>query len=128
MQKLILMMLLSVASNSAMAEWVALAEQDSLTPYVNPHTISKNGSKVTMWWLADFKEVKNVAGITYLSSEAQGEFDCQEENARTLTYRWYSGNMGSGNVVFANDNQQEWKPVPPDTLIEVVWKFACGKK
>jgi len=130
MRKVILLMLLAVESSSAMAEWVKVSSSDdgNATAYVDSSTILKNGSKVEIWTLLDFRIAKTTGGKTYLSTRQQNEFDCKERKRRLLTYSLYSGNMGSGNVVYENSNIGNWDVIPPDSLGEDFWIFSCDRK
>ena len=124
-----LISLLVLSSGSVCAEWVALGESDSeTTVYVDPDTIRRKGDLVKMWELYDFKPIRTVAGNSYFSSKAQIENDCAEERRRTLAFTWFSGNMGSGKVVFSESHEGRWAPVAPDTIGLMLWTFACGKK
>lgn len=55
MRKIILMLLLTVVSNSAMAEWVLVGGDYAVTYYVDPTTIHKSGNFVRMWDMIDKK-------------------------------------------------------------------------
>ena len=89
MHKVVLMMLLAVVSSSAMAEWIkigstSMADQ-TVTYYADPATIRKSGNMVKMWNLSDFKSAKDAGnGNIYMSTKAQYEFDCKEEQTRLL--------------------------------------------
>jgi hypothetical protein len=132
MRKAILMMILAVVSSSAAAEWTAVSSNEKFTVYVESATIRKNGNMVEIWQLFDEKTAETVAGITYMSSKDQEEFDCKEKLARPLYSTYHSGNMGRGEIVFTNETPGNsiygnWTPVMPGTIIETLWKFACGK-
>ena len=128
MRKVILMMLLAVASNSAMAEWVNVGSNENVSIYVDPTTIQRAGNMAKMWHLFDFKYVKEDMGEPYLSTREQNEYDCKEEKYRRRATSQHSKNMGSGKVVYSDSYTAKWKPVPPDSGIEIMWKFACLKR
>jgi hypothetical protein len=111
-------------------EWLKVSSSDdgTSTAYVNPSTILKNGGKVKMWVLLDFRIVKTTGGNTYLSARQENEFDCKEIKRRLLSYTLHSGNMGTGNVVYQDSKLGNWEVVNPDSLVEILWKFACGMK
>ena len=125
-------------SSSAMAEWVEIGTTDKSTTdksttdkstiYADPATIRKSANKVKMWSLYDFDSIHVVAGYEYLSSESQSEYDCKEEQSRLLYFSWHSENMGRGDVVYTETKPGvDWSPVAPRSVIETLWKFACGK-
>ena len=65
---------------------------------------------------------------SYLSSKTQWEFDCKEEKLRILALTWFSGQMGSGKVVFSGSETGKGEPIQPGSIAESLWKIACGKK
>jgi len=129
MHKAILMVLLAVVSSSAMAEWVAVGTAVGSTHYANPNTIRKSGNKVKMWSLIDFNSVQEVSADTkFLSQKTQQEYDCKEEQRRTLYFSWHSEKMGKGVIAHLDDEpDKNWSPIPPESANEILWKFACGK-
>ena len=130
MRKSILMVLLAVISNSAMAEWVWVDNGINTITYADPDTILKNGSRVKMWDLADFKTAQVLTGNPnpYMSMKERNEYDCKESQVRTLVLYFISRNMGRGKKINANNELGKWKPVPPEGLKNTLWKFACGKR
>lgn len=130
MNKLIFLMLLGVMSiTSAAAEWVEVGRNDTFATFVDPSTIRKKGDIVKLWSLQDLKTAEVVVNDKpYLSAVGQEEYDCKEEQERTLALRFYAENMGRGKVVFTGDNPGNWSPITPQTIGEMLWEFACGKK
>ena len=133
MTRLILITLLVLSSGPAYAEWVAIGYSESLggyTVYVDLDTIRRKGDLVKMWYLLDFETIQTVAGDSFLSSKSQHEYDCTEERDRILALTMFSGNMGSGKVVYSSSDKDkwEWAPVQPDSISQTLWKVACNKK
>lgn len=66
----------------------------------------------------------------YMSEEEQVEFDCEDEQMRTLYFSYRSGNMGEGELVdsISNSSNIKWGPIEPDSAGAFLWKYACGKK
>ena len=130
MKRLIVMTLLVLSSSPAYAEWVKVSDSDEAgkTVYVDPATIRRNSNLVTMWQFYDYKTVQTVAGIGFLTVKEQWEFDCAEERRRVLALTEFSGNMGSGTVVYTNSEVGKWQPVAQSSIGQLLWKFACGKK
>jgi hypothetical protein len=104
------------------AEWVSVVviDHDDKTIFVD----------MIMWWeLHDFKTAQTVGGSPYFSQKVQREFDCTTELVRVLVFTEFSGNMGSGNMVyFSSPNTGKWQPIEPDSLGQTLWKVACNKK
>lgn len=125
MRNFTLMLLLTVVSNSAMAEWVDVGSNENITIYVDPATVKRSGHLAKMWQLSDFKTSQKDMGEKYLSAKDQNEYDCKEVKWRRRASSQHSGNMGGGKVVYKDSFTTRWKPVPPDSGTEIMWKFAC---
>jgi Surface-adhesin protein E len=120
-------LLLAAVSTSAVAEWVEIASNPTLTAYVDRTTIRKAGDSVRMWDLTDYKAVKvSVSGKNYLSSKIEAEYDCKAWQFRILTFSDHSGHMGAGEVVYRDPDPCRWQPVFPSTISEALWNIACG--
>jgi surface-adhesin protein E len=129
MKRFVLITLLLLSSGPAYAEWVKVGEaDDGMTVYYDPATIRRNRNLVTMWQFYDYKTVQTVAGIGFLTVKEQWEFDCAEERSRVLALTEFSGNMGSGTVVYSNSEVGKWQPVATRSMGQLLWKFACGKQ
>ena len=124
------MLMLIFISTSVMAEWTALEwshEDGGLTLFVDYTTIRKEGDKVKMLSLVDFKVIEKDE-IDLYSSRAQNEYDCKEKQIRQLFYALYSDSMGKGKMEHANSEHLNWLPVQPESMEEAMWKVACSKK
>jgi hypothetical protein len=104
-----LITLLVSSSGPAYAEWVSIGANNhrGRTVYTDPDSIRLKGDLVKMWELSDFRTIQTVSGDSFLSRKAQKEFDCVEERARVLACAGFSGNMGSGNVIFSSNDEPE---------------------
>ena len=132
MFKVVLFMLMLVASNSANAEWVKIRSEGNNTTYVDPATISKTDNIVQMWGVVDLKESKKEEeGKSFLSAKGLQEYDCKETQIRSISLTFYSGNMGGGDVIHSYTDAVKWKwkwnPVTPGSASEAMWKVACPK-
>lgn len=126
---LIALTFLVVTSGPAYAEWVKVSDTDETgkTVYVDPATIRRNSNLVKMWQFYDYKTVQTVGGNRFLTAKEQWEFDCAEGRSRVVARKEFSGNMGSGTMVFTNSQVGKWTPVVPDSVGQTVWKVACEK-
>ena len=114
---LALITLLVLRSEPASAEWVGIGDNNAgMTVYVNPDTIRRKGDLVKMWSLYDYKNIEMIAGRSSLSTRIQYELDCAEERFRLHAYARFSGNMGSGTVVYSDPNISNWEPVAPQSF------------
>lgn len=130
MTRLFLITLLLLSSSPAYAEWVKVSDSDEAgkSVYVDPTTIRRTSNLVKMWQFYDYKTVQTVGGFRFLTAKEQWEFDCAEERGRVVALKQFSGNMGSGTMVFTNSQVGKWIPVEPGSIGQTVWKVACGKK
>jgi hypothetical protein len=125
--QIFILILVTVASGSAMAEWVPVGGNDRFTLYSDPTTISKSGNMVKMLRLTDFKTVQGNTGEHYMSTKRQDEYDCVRERRRIIFVAAHSKKMGEGYVVIRVINKlDDWKPISPGSQGEAVWEFACG--
>ena len=125
-----LITLLLVSSGPANAEWVSIDanNQRGRTVYTDPDTIRLKGDVVTMWSLNDYRTRQTMGSTSYLSSKVQTEYDCAEERIRTLASTFFSGNMGSGDVVYSIAKEGEWQLLEPGSLGQSEWEIACDKE
>lgn len=135
MSRIIMLLLLAVVSNSAVAEWVKVGESEFATIYTDSSTIRKNANMTKMWVLMDNKEAQKINDndtATYLSSKSLYEYDCKKRQYRTFSVTNFAGKMGAGNITADIVNTAEGlrvrKEIQPDSINESIWKYACSKK
>lgn len=129
MRKAISAMLLGLVSISAMADWVEVGGNEATAAYADPATIRRAGNLVKMWHLLDYAKARGFEGIKpYMSVMMQDEYDCEQARTRTLSLSIHSGNMGEGLMLAINAEPGKWRPVSPDTLVEILREFACWKQ
>lgn len=125
-----LITLLVLNSEPAYAEWVSIDvnNQRGRTVYTDPDTIRLKGDVVTMWSLHDYKTIQTMGSTSYLSYKVQTEYDCAEERIRKLASTFFSGNMGSGDVVYSGSKEGKWQRLEPGSLGQSEWEVACDKE
>lgn len=130
MKKVVVLLLLMVSTN-VFAEWSKLGDSSDKesTVYVDFETIKRKGNKVKMSYLLDFKSVKTIGNISFLSSVFYTEFDCEEETGRLIDASLYLRNMLMGGVVDSMSNMKnEPTSIQPLTTEQLLFKIACYKK
>jgi len=45
-----------------------------------------------------------------------------------IAFTWFSVNMGSGQVVYSDSDEDKWRPVAQESIGQVLSKHACGKE
>lgn len=152
MRKAILVILLSVVSNSAMAGWVKVitdSNYDNQSPcekncyfiYVDMATISKSGDTVKVWRMNNFSKPESLINrwlppsVTnskqYLSVTIQEEYNCKDQQVRVLFASYHSGHMGGGQAVHTNSVIDKWTSIggmSPDVPVKLLWRAVCEKQ
>ena len=124
-----LFVLLAVLSSSALAEWVPIIRSELAIYYVDATSIRRDGNKIKMLELVDYKKAKLAGnGKPYLSIKFQTEYDCRAEQYRILFFTSSSENMGAGDVVSSKNYTSEWLPTLTENIAEAMRKYGCGKR
>jgi hypothetical protein len=129
-----LITLLFLSSISANAEWTAVKKdylmQGLQTVYVDPDSIRREGSLVTIRQLINFKWMQGSArGPTrFLSTETHKQFDCAEKRLRLLAFTEFSRGMGGGISADGYVDKGNWLPVEPESINQAIWEVACGRE
>ncbi len=129
-----LITLLFLGGAPAYAEWVAV-EKDYLLPgiqtvYVDPASIRKEASLVTMWQLTDYQWMQgNPRGPTrFMSTKTHKQFDCAQRRLRLLAFTEFSHGMGIGIPTGGYVDKDNWLPVEPESINQALWEVVCGKE
>jgi len=129
-----LITLLFLSSIPANAEWTEVKKdylmQGLQTVYVDPDSIRREGSLVTIWQLINFKWMQGSArGPTrFLSTETHKQFDCAEKRLRLLAFTEFSRGMGGGISADGYVDKGNWLPVEPESINQAIWEVACGRE
>jgi len=117
-----------VSALTAHAEWKSVGSaQDRSEWYFDSDTILRHGSIVEMSVLDNLKAPKRFMGYYYLSAKARMTFNCETGSNLVLKSRYYSDNMGEGQVLGTYTNDA-WGSGMPESIGPVLWKAACSKK
>ena len=129
MRDITLTVLLTIASNNAMAEWVKVTASSfgtggEIIAYADPDIVPKYSNRVKMWELYDFKRSRS----SNTSSRKRVEYDCKKEQARQLQATYYAESMGKGDVLISVTTPGQWEPVLSGTVNKKMWQFACNNR
>jgi hypothetical protein len=119
---------LALVSSSALAGWVEVSDTDRFITFADPATISKSGDTVKMWDLLDYRKIREVEGVRYLSQKSESEYDCKKARTRPLVMFLHLGMMGSGQTVFTSTTPDPWQRVEPGSVNEALMKYACAQR
>ena len=135
MKRLLLLTILALNIGPAYAEWVPIeAKYQSpglQTLYIDPATIRRDGSQVTLESLVDWKWMQgNRSPSRFYSTKVTKQFDCGEKRLRSIASTDYLGHMGTGKPAGGSGYTSEghWVPVEPESLNQGLWEAACGKR
>jgi len=129
-----LLILMFLGSERVYAEWVLVdrIEEKGFTLYIDPATISHQSGLAEITSLEDFAAAQTAKNNTYLSRKIRRAYYCAEPLSRLLEIKEFSGNMGTGKVVYTFSSlfskHTEWIPVLPDSTVETLWHAACDRK
>lgn len=129
MKKIILTIMLGLASNCAVAEWTRVSVNDVYIQYADFGRISKAGGNAIMWELLDYvSEQKGASGNRYLSEKIHREYDCRGEQVRLLAISGFNKRMGEGKVTYSDSNPAKWEKVRPASVNDFLLVKACSNK
>lgn len=130
----ILFTVLIMAHGPVRAEWVAIEAQYQTHPlqtaYVDPDSLHREGSVVTLSALIDWKAMQGGRAPTrFYSTKVTKQFDCATMRVRTLAVTDFYDHMGTGEIIGGGGYTSEghWVAIAPGTLNEGLWEEACGK-
>jgi len=127
--KYLLVLILILASDLAMAEWSKIGESEKrggYTAYADLTSARKAYNRVKMWVLFDYKIEQKVSGFNFLSEKVRREYDCEEEQMRMLAFSLFSWNMEKGDLVRSYNQPQKWEKIQSGSIDELEWKAACN--
>lgn len=129
-----LLMLVGACSRPVPTDWIMVKDTpptgDGFVTYAAPSTIRRTGTTVTMSSLIDFTVIPGAAlDRPHFPWIDEWEYECEGKILRPLSFREYSGKMGTGENLFTHASPQFWWiAVKPGSVSEALWKMACGKK
>jgi hypothetical protein len=122
-------LVLTMASLSAAAEWVKVAQTPAAAYYVDNANLARSDGKVKIWQLIDLAANSSApdAQQKNQSSIGQREYDCIRGLFKGGYTVDYSGSMGSGPPLRSIIGSTIWAPVAPGSTDALMAAFACGK-
>lgn len=121
------LLVLSVLSSSAMAEWVRIYGDDKMNAYADSASIRKKGNVTKVFSLFDFRDENTLKeGAAYQSIVRETDFNCKQNQQRMVSFVIYSGKMAKGKVVESGDETQDWKTVSREQVARDMKKYVCS--
>lgn len=115
-------------AGSALAEWEQVALTGDGQFYVESSSVRTIGKNKEAWVMLNLKSSQKATnGKRYLSAKAKVVFDCVNDKKSYLALVYYSGKMGTGNVV-VDDNFKtyDWYHNVPDSAFAIVARAVCS--
>ena len=129
MKSAVMGVLLVCATGTALADWVRIRSDGTVTVLADSGSVSRSGDMATMWSMINYTTPRKTDdGEEYLSSRQRLEYDCIDKLSRRLEFDRYSDLSGLGRAVYSNKNASAWSPVAPGSVVGELFGFACGAK
>ena len=131
MTKMLMMLMLLVSTNVLAVDWVKTGGTDDFDKYLNPQSIRRDGNKVKVWTLKDYKsgQVLGDNKTRFFSDVLRYEYDCFEDTNRLIDLYSYSGKMGQGDIVLSIPNVTiPAGSVIPGSIGAATLKLVCATK
>ena len=127
MKRFLTTVIFATISTVTCAEWTRIAETTQGVSYVDFSTVRKSAMSVKVWTLFSYAEPQDLVGKTYFSRKTQKVFDCSEETSQITAMVITSGKMSLGDVLGANYDPSNKRPVAPDSIEWNILKAVCSK-
>ena len=124
MRAIITALFLILFSESAVAEWTRVLENDETTFYLDLERIRKQDGSVYYWTLADYRKITKFGDLSAMSYK-QG--DCKKFRVKALSVLFYSEPMGSGIQTYELGEDENWRYPMPDTVLEAILATVCNE-
>lgn len=124
MKRLMLALVALTFSASAAAAWMQFMRSNTSVVYIDSASIRKEGHLRKALVLVDMNQ-KDADGVQ--SKRGHSEIDCQGGRMRINDLSGFSGNMASGEAVYAFSGSTEWMPIPPQTPLWNTIKLVCSR-
>ena len=119
-------------SSAARADWTLIT--DNTDPvyqiYIDFDTLKAVGGYLRAWELIDYEIATTPSsGVRFKSSKTLKEYDCANEQTRTLALTNADGNMGGGAVVSSDmdiSKPTNWSILAPNTNGKAKFDAACN--
>jgi len=129
MKSAVIGVMLVCATGTALADWVRIRGDATVTVLADSGSLSRSGDMATMWSMINYtKPRKTDEGEEFMSSRQRMEYDCTDKLSRRLEFDRYSDLSGLGRAVYSNKSASAWSPVAPGSVVGELFRFACGAR
>jgi hypothetical protein len=124
MKRLLFALIALTISAPVAAEWVQFMKFSTSIVYIDSASVRKEDSMRMALVLVNMNQ-KDADGVQ--SKLGRSEIDCQALRMRIHDLSGYSGNMASGDAVYAFSGSTDWMPIPPDSALWSTLKLVCSR-
>lgn len=125
MKKCLLLLFPLLIFTPAQAEWrtVDSAARQGKIHYFDPETLQKNGQFRRIWILSVYDE-KQKGG--YHAAKSLYEFNCPDNEARSITMLLYPDKKAAGAVIGAHHKEsRNWFGFAPNSIFQSISEIIC---
>jgi hypothetical protein len=127
--RFMILALLAPAPSAFAADWQKVGGSSKLDVYVDRSSITREGARVQALIRTEWKEPQDAARMTYRSSLAHDEFDCDAGRSRTLELTLYADSNLAGEAVRTGvAPSARWSYAGPATMAENTLKAVCAMR
>lgn len=95
--------------------------------FYDPLTIKRNGDKVKMWVITNFKEPIQIQGKLHWSSKSRIEYDCQTLSIRITETYLYDLPYAKGKAIGKKPSIKDWYQVAEKSPERGLLNIACDR-
>ena len=126
MKKLLLGLLLTVISTSAMAEWSYFGNTHKNDQYYLDFSTLKSSGNIRKIWYKVIHETPTKYGD--VAEKTLSDFDCKNDNFRIVHLVSYTDNDMNNISSSIGNTDKTWLPIVPESITEEIMKLLCRKK
>ena len=123
------LLLVSATSHAEQLVLIWKSPDEGVAQYLDIDNIVYNGDLVEMSRVFNYKPpyLRRVNKNPYTSQKIQTEFDCESLALRQLSAKWYSGEMGTGELLNESNDPELWEFGNNDEFTAPLWEIACKR-
>lgn len=118
---------LSFNATAKTPHWKFIGENANSNVFVDTNNVSRQGSSIKYWGLLNFKNERNIDGISIKSSTMLKVTNCSKSTNQNLFSRMYSGPMGAGFAKFPYKFDENPEPITTGTFEDIAKELLCNK-
>jgi hypothetical protein len=130
-KKIAVILALTVLSGTALAAWVEIDRfDDGMRIFVDRTTAVRSGDTAQLTHLVRWGEPQLEPGSPpYLSTVVQTVYNCVSKGERYLGSTSFTGAMGDGAIVIADDDAVDfWYSISASSMEDKLWTIACAAR